>query len=75
MTQFNKKVHIEYCGGWGYAGRAAALAKDITTQVDNVQVTRRIGRSRSFEVSCDGVVIFSKLKVHGFPVSGLDFNF
>ena len=31
------KVHIEYCGAWGYAGKAKALASDISKGSSNVE--------------------------------------
>jgi len=45
------------------------LTSDIKNGSKGVEVTRKVGRSRSFEVTVDGELIFSKLKSGGFPIS------
>ena len=63
------KVHIEYCGSWGYEGRAFALRDAIRAESpDKVAVTTEVGRSQSFEVTIDDVLIYSKFETMGFPI-------
>lgn len=65
------KVHIEYCGSWGYEGRAYALRDAIRAESpDDVDVTASVGRSQSFEVTIDDELIYSKFETMGFPIEG-----
>jgi len=61
------KVHIEYCGGWGYAPRYRELAHMIKAAVPGAQVHGQVGRQTSFEVKVNDQEIFSKLKTYAFP--------
>ena len=60
-------VHVEYCGGWGYAPRYRELRQLILAEVPAANVTGAAGRSTSFEVTVNGKCIFSKLAVGSFP--------
>lgn len=61
------KVEVEYCGGWGYAPRYEELARLIRAKVPGSDVSGFVGRRSSFEVKIDGVSVFSKLDLGGFP--------
>ena len=62
-------VHIEYCGAWGYAPKANALRDTIIKELGPgaVEVTMKVGRRSSFEISANGELVFSKLEAGGFP--------
>lgn len=60
-------VHIEYCGGWGYAPRYKELANLIRAKVPDANITGDTGRRTSFEVCVNKKEIFSKLKNMAFP--------
>lgn len=62
-------VFIEYCGGWGYAPRATSLKQQIENAVPSASVYMQKGRTGSFEVTVDGVLLFSKLQVGRFPLA------
>ena len=59
------KVNIEYCGGWGYAPRAFQLRDEILEGAPDANVTCEVGRSTSFEVTCNDTLIFSKFETQG----------
>ena len=61
------EVSIEYCGGWGYRPRFQELAEHIKSAVPGAKIDGFVGRSRSFEVKVNGVVIHSKAKDGSFP--------
>lgn len=61
------KVHIEYCGGWGYAPRYQDLRRAILAEVPTAEVIGKVGRRSSFEVTVNDKLIFSKLNLGGFP--------
>lgn len=61
------KVHVEYCGKWGYASRYRELAKKVKEHVPDAEVTGAEGRSTSFEITMNDQLIFSKLETKGFP--------
>jgi len=61
------KVEVEYCGGWGYGPRYEELARLIRKQVSTADVVGNVGRSSSFEVKVNSVLIFSKLEKGAFP--------
>jgi len=66
------KIHIEYCGAWGYRPKASALKQTLEKEFGaKVSVEMEVGRSSSFEVTHgdDKKVIFSKLKENKFPDS------
>lgn len=63
------KVHIEYCGGWGYGPRYQELHRAVLAEVPTAEVTGQVGRSSSFEVTVNDKLIFSKLKLGGFPAA------
>ena len=69
MSDQKVKIHIEYCGAWGYAPRAKALRDTIIKELGNgaVEVTMAVGRRSSFEISANGQTVFSKLEAGGFP--------
>ena len=56
-------IHIEYCGGWGYASRANSLKKAILSKVPDCEVTSKTGRRSSFEVTSNGTLVFSKVTI------------
>jgi len=62
------KIHIEYCGGWGYAPRAFALRDAIKEGTPDADIECEVGRSQSFEVKINDKLVFSKLETLGFPV-------
>lgn len=62
------KVHIEYCGGWGYYPRYEQLRNEILASVPHAAVDGNAGRRTSFEVTLNDTLVFSKLKQGGFPV-------
>jgi len=62
------KIHIEYCGSWGYEGRAFALRDAIRKESSDVDVTCEVGRSQSFEIKCNDELIYSKFETMGFPI-------
>ncbi|XP_060588642.1 migration and invasion enhancer 1-like [Ruditapes philippinarum] len=43
--------------------------EDILTALPETEVSGEVGRSSCFEVTVNGQLIFSKLKLHGFPKS------
>ena len=59
------KVHIEYCGGWGYEPSAFALRDAILAGVPGSKVKCDVGRSQSFEVKVNETIIFSKFETKG----------
>lgn len=61
------QVHVEYCSGWGYSNKYHVLRKKIIAEVPGAEVTGNTGRSRSFEIKVNGKLVFSKLKLGGFP--------
>ena len=65
------RVHIEYCGGWGYAPKAFALRDDIKAGAPDadVEIECEVGRSQSFEVKVNDQLIFSKFETQGFPIN------
>lgn len=63
------KVQIEYCGGWGYGSRYQELRSAIIAEVPSADVSGKVGRSTSYEVTVNGKLIFSKLKLGGFPLA------
>jgi len=60
-------VQVEYCGSWGYEPRYEELARLLREKVPGATVEGAAGRRRSFEVTVDGVLVFSKLERGGFP--------
>jgi len=62
------KVHVEYCGRWGYAPKYEALKREILKVVPQAQVTGAPGRGTSFEITINEVLVFSKLKLGNFPI-------
>jgi len=65
------KVHVEYCGGWGYESRYSKLRQNILAALPDadIDITGDSGRSTSFEITVDDKLIFSKLSLGGFPDS------
>jgi len=61
------EVHVEYCGGWGYAPRYRELRKMILREVPAAVVNGNVGRASSFEVKINNKQIFSKLSNGNFP--------
>jgi len=60
-------VEVEYCGGWGYGPRYEELARLVRQKVPGAVVTGTVGRTSSFEVKINSVLIFSKLEKGSFP--------
>jgi len=61
------KVHVEYCGRWGYGPRYQALAARIAQAVPSAVCHGEVGRQSSFEVSVNGDLVYSKLQSGNFP--------
>jgi len=61
------KVRVEYCGGWGYEPRYRELARVVTQEFPDAEVSGFVGRSSSFEIEINGQLVFSKLETSGFP--------
>ena len=64
-NNFRMKIHIEYCGGWGYAPRAFALRDAIKEGTPDADIECEVGRSQSFEVKINDKLVFSKLETLG----------
>jgi len=60
-------VRVEYCGGWGYEPRYRELARVVTEEFPDAEVSGFVGRSGSFEIELNGQLIFSKIETSGFP--------
>lgn len=61
-------INVEYCGAWGYAPKAAKVKQALVEKYGNsVDVTLRVGRRSSFEITMGDHLIFSKLNSGGFP--------
>ena len=67
------KVHVEYCGMWGYEPKFEALKAELEDSElgDDLEISGTVGRSSSFEVSYQGNLIFSKLEKGHFPKAQL----
>jgi len=61
------QVRVEYCGGWGYEPRYRELARVVTAEFPDAEVSGVVGRSSSFEIEINGQLVFSKLETSGFP--------
>lgn len=61
------KVRVEYCGGWGYEPRYRELARVVTEEFPDAEISGFVGRSSSFEIEINGQLVFSKLETSGFP--------
>lgn len=61
----NTKVHIEYCGSWGYEPRANELREAILARAQDVEVTMEVGRPSSFEIKLNDKLLFSKYETTG----------
>lgn len=61
------QVKVEYCGGWGYEPRYQELARVVTAEFTEAEVSGFVGRQGSFEIEINGQVVFSKLETSGFP--------
>ena len=59
------KVHIEYCGSWGYEPKANELRDAILARAQDVEVTMEVGRPSSFEVKLNDELLFSKYETTG----------
>lgn len=60
-------VDVEYCGKWGYEPKFKELSRYLAEKAEKAEVTGRVGRSTSFEVTINGQLVFSKLKIGKFP--------
>jgi len=60
-------VEFEYCSAWGYAGKYERLKRAILDAVPSAEVSGKVGRKTSFEITLNGVVIHSKLKTEKMP--------
>jgi len=61
------KVHVKYCGAWGYKPKYERLKGAILKAVPSAAVTGAVGAKKSFEVELNDVLIYSKLKTGSFP--------
>jgi len=60
-------VSVEYCNSWGYAGKYERLKRAILEAVPDAEVSGTVGRKTSYEITCNGTVIYSKLKAGKLP--------
>jgi len=77
LDQFNSpsalespvRVTIHYCVVWNYEPRAAGLAADIRHEFPGVEVNLIHSSGGVFDVTVDGVVVFSKKRAgrHAAP--------
>jgi len=61
------KVHVEYCGAWGYYPKFEAFKVELEKVLASASITSQVGRRGSFEITVNGVLFFSKLKMGAFP--------
>lgn len=61
------KISIEYCGTCNYRPAAAALALMIEMETGIKPVLVHSSNAGAFEVTVDGVLIYSKLAMGIFP--------
>jgi len=61
------KVHVEYCGAWGYYPQFEAFKAELEKVLPSATITCQVGRRGSFEITVNGVVFYSKLKTGAFP--------
>ena len=61
------KVEVEYCGAWGYGPRFRQLQKLILEAVPGAKVSGHVGRTSSFEVTVNSVLVYSKLQQGKWP--------
>ena len=62
-----RRIVIEYCGACGYERRAKALASHLQAAfcLEAVELVRT--GDGAFEVTADGVLVYSKLALGRFP--------
>ena len=67
------KVHVQYCGGWGYGRHYNKFKDELQAKAAGVSVefefTRDPGTTGNFEITIDGALVHSKKGGDGFPDS------
>ena len=63
---------IEYCTGWGYLGRAVALARSILSEHKNniTELTLVPSSGGVLEITLNNELIFSKKELNRYPEKG-----
>lgn len=63
---------IEYCTGWGYLGRAVALARSILNEHKNniTELTLVPSSGGVLEITLNNELIFSKKELNRYPEKG-----
>ena len=62
------KIHVEYCGSWGYETRFNILKDDLIKEFGkDIFVTGEEGRKLSYEVKINDQLVYSKLEKDAFP--------
>ena len=62
------KVHVEFCGSWGYETRFDVLRDDLIKEFgEDISIVGEEGRKLSYEVKVGGELLYSKLEKGGFP--------
>ena len=64
------KVHVLYCGGWGYGRKVDVFAAQLNDEYDSDELVFSSesipGRSGQFEVTVNGELVHSKKEGSGF---------
>ena len=63
------KITIKYCGEWNYYPRAASLAKELESEYPKATFDFIKGSGGVFDVTKNGILIFSKDREGRFPNS------
>jgi len=61
------RVHVEYCGAWGYGAKYERLKRAILAAVPSAEVTGAVGRKTAFEIKINDELVYSKLKTGSMP--------
>ena len=62
-------IHIEFCEKWNYHPDYDRVSKEIKKIMPNAHVTgnSKPPRSGAFEITLDGMLVYSKLQTGNFP--------
>ena len=62
-------VHIEFCEKWNYHPDFDRVSKEIRKMMPNAMIKGNVQQPRSgaFEVTIDGVLVYSKFNTGDFP--------
>ncbi len=64
--ELTMEIHIKYCSVWNYQPRAAGLA-DAIEQETGIVPTLEPGSGGVYDISADGVLLYSKHQTGCFP--------